>query len=135
MSGGSTSPNSSPWSLLLVSAAGRAPRIQFIVGVAGLLGALIVFENAIPQILRDLTAIFFYPAVLFAPACLLSKRLHDRGRSGWWAALILLSFGMVWPSPTGWRSLFILVVIWTAVELGLMPSEQGANRFGPRPNA
>ena len=123
----------SPWSLIFVSAAGRAPRLQFLVGSAALLAALVVFENAVPDIIRNLTAVAFYPGLLFCAACLLSKRLHDRGRSGWWAALILLAFGMVWPSPTGWRALFAIVLVWAAVELGLMPSEQGPNRFGPRP--
>jgi uncharacterized membrane protein YhaH (DUF805 family) len=133
MSAGRSSPNTSPWSVLFVSAAGRVGRLKFLVGVSGLMAGLIIFENAVPQILREWTAILVYPALLFASACLLSKRLHDRGRSGWWAALILLAFGMIWPSPTSWRSLFVLVIVWAAVELGLMPSEQGANRFGPKP--
>ena len=38
-----------------------------------------------------LTGWFVYPPVLFVAACVTSKRLHDRGRSGWWAGLVLLA--------------------------------------------
>ena len=82
-----------------------------------------------------LTGWFVYPGLLFCGACVLSKRLHDRGRSGWWAAVILIALAAVWPYPIGFFDfLFALVVIWAVVELGVMGGEQGANRFGPNPN-
>jgi|APCry1669189534_1035231.scaffolds.fasta_scaffold68490_1 uncharacterized membrane protein YhaH (DUF805 family) len=123
----------SNWGLLFFSSSGRLPRLPFLVAMAVIIGALLLFENAVPQILQTLTAIVFYAGLLFCSACVLSKRLHDRGRSGWWAALVLLAFGMVWPHPSGVRGLFLLVIIWSVVELGLMPGEEGANRFGLNP--
>ncbi len=121
------------WGLLFFSSSGRMPRLPFLVAMAVIIGALLLFENAAPQIVQNLTALFFYAGLLFSSACVLSKRLHDRGRSGWWAALVLLAFGMVWPQPSGLRSLFLLVIVWSVVELGLMPGEEGANRFGANP--
>ena len=56
-----------------------------------------------------------------------------RGRSGWLAAVVLLALIAVWPVPHDYRVLFLLVVIWAVVELGLLSGEQGANRFGPNP--
>jgi uncharacterized membrane protein YhaH (DUF805 family) len=72
--------------------------------------------------------------VLYGGVCVVSKRLHDRGRSGWWAALILFAVAVVWPHPAGFLDfLLMLVLIWAAIELGVMDSEQGANRYGPNP--
>ena len=121
------------WSLLFFSSSGRLARFPFLIGLAAVMTTLLLFENAMPSILRELTAFVFYPGLLFTSACLLSKRLHDRGRSGWWAALVLLAFALVWPSPTGPRGLFLIVVIWAIVELGVMTSEEGSNRYGPNP--
>ncbi len=121
------------WGLLFFSSSGRLARFPFLIGVGAVLVLLLLFENAMPSILRELTAFVFYPGLMFSSACLLSKRLHDRGRSGWWAALVLLAFALVWPTPSGLRSLFLIVIIWSVVELGVMTSEEGGNRYGPNP--
>jgi uncharacterized membrane protein YhaH (DUF805 family) len=122
------------WTVLFLSSTGRLPRFPFLVAMALILTALILFESAVPEVLRWTTALAVYPGLLFVSACVLSKRLHDRGRSGWWAALILLAFAVVWQQRGNIiLALFVLVVIWAAVELGLMPGEEGANRFGPNP--
>ena len=97
------------------------------------MAVLLLYDHAVPLILQGLTAIVVYPALLFSSACLLSKRLHDRGRSGWWAALVLLAFALVWPNASGPRALFLIVVIWAVIELGIMPGEEGSNRFGANP--
>ena len=76
--------------------------------------------------------IFMYPALAIGV-----KRLHDRGRSGWWAALVLVAVLAIWPEPGRTFGplafLFGIVVFWAAVELGAMPGEAGANRYGPNP--
>ena len=72
-------------------------------------------------------------ALLFTGACVLSKRLHDRGRSGWWAAVILLAAVAVHDTIEFWDFPFVLVLVWAIVELGVLAGEQGANRFGPNP--
>jgi uncharacterized membrane protein YhaH (DUF805 family) len=73
-----------------------------------------------------------YTLLLFPTACILSKRLHDRGRAGWWAFVPVWALVVVWPQPStplGWVGAVVLAA--TLVELGLMPSRPEVNRFGP----
>ena len=123
------------WRELLFSSAGRLARTPFLVTAAILLGVTGLYEGVVGPTLHWLTGWLVYPAVLFCGACVLSKRLHDRGRSGWWAALVLFALAVLWPYPHGFFDLlFLLVLVWAVVELGVMPGEQGANRYGPNPN-
>jgi uncharacterized membrane protein YhaH (DUF805 family) len=97
---------------------------------------LAALYDVVPATLHWITGWFVYPALFYAGACVLSKRLHDRGRSGWWAALILLSIVAVWPHPEGFLDfVFFVVLVWAVVELAVMPGEQGANRYGVNPVA
>ena len=74
---------------------------------------------------------FVYAPLFFCGACVLSKRLHDRGRSGWWSAVILLAVAMVWPRPEGFLSFVaVLVLVWALIDLCIMPGERGNNRYG-----
>ena len=122
---------------LFFSADGRAARAPFILASGTLLILLRLYQSLAREstALHWVTGLFVYGLLVFTGACVLSKRLHDRGRSGWWSLVILLCVGLVWPFPDnfpGWISLVILV--WAFVELVLMPGEQGANRFGPPPH-
>lgn len=47
-----------------------------------------------------------------------AKRCHDRGRSGWFQAIMLIP---------------IIGAIWLLVELGFLKGTEGENRFGPNP--
>jgi uncharacterized membrane protein YhaH (DUF805 family) len=88
----------------------------------------------VSPILHWLTGWLVYPALMFFGACVLSKRLHDRGHSGWWAALILFALAAVWSGPKDFFDfIFTLVLVWAVVELGVMAGELGTNRFGPNP--
>ena len=49
-----------------------------------------------------------------------AKRCHDRGRSGWFQAIMLIP---------------IIGGIWLLVELGFLKGTEGANRFGSDPLA
>ena len=122
------------WRELFLSADGRISRAPFLIGSAILIAITAIYESLVGPLGHWLTGLIVYPAVLYAGACLASKRLHDRGRSGWWAALILFALAVIWPHPAGFVDfLLMLVLIWAAIELGLMESEQGANRYGPNP--
>jgi uncharacterized membrane protein YhaH (DUF805 family) len=122
------------WGALLLSADGRIARTPFLIAAVVLLGLAAVYEAVVGVTLHWLTGWFVYPALIYAGACVLSKRLHDRGKSGWWAALILFALVAVWPQPVGFFDfLFGIALVWAAVELGVMGSEMGANRFGPNP--
>ena len=122
------------WRSLFLSAQGRCARSPFWIGVAILFSVLAVYEAVSGPTLRLLTFWFVYPALLGSASCVLSKRLHDRGRSGWWAALVLFAWVMMWPDDHGARSAIALpVLIWAGVELGVLSGEQGTNRFGVSP--
>lgn len=47
-----------------------------------------------------------------------AKRLHDRGRSGWWQLAALVPVA-------GWA--------WLLLELYILPGSPGDNRYGPHP--
>lgn len=47
-----------------------------------------------------------------------AKRLHDRGRSGWWQLTLFVPV-------IGWG--------WLLLELFILPGSPGVNRFGPHP--
>lgn len=126
------------WSGLFFSAEGRAARTPFVLAALSLILVLAIYEAVVePEslaLVHTFTGVLVYPALLYVGACVLSKRLHDRGKSGWWAALILFAVVMVWPAPHGVLDfLGLLVLLWAFVELGLMPGEQGTNRFGANP--
>ena len=122
------------WSELLLSSTGRLARTPFLIAAIAMLVLISLYEAVVHTTLHWLTGWFVYPALIYTGACLLSKRLHDRGRSGWWAAPIIVAVIAVWPVPVGFFDfLFCVLLFWAAVELGLMGGEQGANRFGPNP--
>lgn len=130
--------NSGPidWRELFATSAGRTPRALAWIAVAALLTVSALYEAVAGSTLKVLTFWIVDPVLLASGACVIAKRLHDRGRSGWWAALVLVAFVLIWPSPYGARAVIALpVLIWAVVELGLLPSEPGANRYGPSPLA
>ena len=120
------------WSALFLSAGGRSPRASSLIAASILLASAALYEAIAPTTVHWLTGWFVYPVLIYGGVCVLSKRLHDRGRSGWWAALILVATVAVWPQPDSFLDfVFTLILIWAAVELGAMPGELGANRYGP----
>lgn len=124
----------SEWAELFLSSNGRLSRTPFLVAAGVLIGVAVLYEAIAGFTLHWLTGWLVYPALLFSGACVLSKRLHDRGRSGWWALLILMAVIAVWPQPEHVLDfMFCLVIAWAVVELGVMGGEQGANRYGPNP--
>ena len=120
------------WAELFLSASGRLARTPFVIAAAAMIVLIALYQAVVHTTLHWLTGWFVYPALIYAGACLLSKRLHDRGRSGWWAAPIIVAMIAIWPRPEGFLDfLFAMILVWALVELGLMGGEHGANRFGP----
>jgi uncharacterized membrane protein YhaH (DUF805 family) len=94
----------------------------------------VLYEAVSDETVKLATFWFVYPALLASSACVVAKRLHDRGKSGWWAALVLVGVSLVWRAPDAARLLLAFpILVWSAVELVLLPGEEGANRFGPFP--
>lgn len=122
------------WRHLFASPEGRCSRGRFWFAVLALLFLAALYEAVVGSTLKLLTFWFVYPALLASGACVVSKRLHDRGRTGWWAALVLVGVMLIWREPSAARLLVALpIMIWSIVELGLLNGEPGSNRFGPSP--
>jgi len=118
------------------SAQGRVARTPSVIAALTLVVIAALYEDLVGSTLHWITGWFVYPALFYMGVCVLSKRLHDRGRSGWWAALILASIIAIWPHPAGFLDfVFFLVVLWALVDLAVMPGEQGSNRYGVNPLA
>ncbi len=119
------------WGDLFFSSNGRVGQVRFTVAAVVLLAVLALFQAAITGPLQITTGIIVYPALFFCGACVLSKRLHDRGRSGWWAAVILVAIAVVWPAPVGFFDFVgMMVLLWALIDLCVMPGERGDNRYG-----
>ena len=125
---------------LFFSLRGRIGRGRFWLGfaplfvVAGVLGLVPVL------------GFIFSLGFMYCWVCLYGKRLHDLGRSAWWAALpMALSFAAKWTFVVGYGSIagalnlpsaavavaanaaYLAAVLW----VGLPKSQPGENRFGP----
>ena len=109
-------------------------RVAFLACAAVLLAVAAGYEYGLARGLGWRAGWVVYPLLLFPTACILSKRLHDRGRAGWWGFLIVWALVEAWPAPTtafGYAALLVLAA--TLVDLGLMPGAPGLNRFGANP--
>jgi uncharacterized membrane protein YhaH (DUF805 family) len=69
------------------------------------------------------------------------RRLHDRGKTGYWLLLYYLLPFIIWNNArmdtVGFVSVFVAlgVQIWAIVDLGVLPGEADGNAFGPNPLA
>ena len=119
---------------LFLNSTGRIGRIRFSAGAVCLVGAWIAVDVFLrtPGWLHALIA----AALLYSGFCVLSQRLHDRGRSGWWSGPILLAFALAWPQPMtllGWIAAAGLAFV--AVDLAILPGQKAFNRYGAAPGA
>jgi uncharacterized membrane protein YhaH (DUF805 family) len=122
------------WRALFASPVGRCPRPRFWLAAGSLFVVAGLYEAVSDETVKLATFWFVYPAVLASAACVASKRLHDRGKSGWWAALVLIGVALIWRAPDTARLLLAApILVWSAVELVMLQGEEGANRFGPNP--
>jgi uncharacterized membrane protein YhaH (DUF805 family) len=119
---------------LFFDSSGRVGRVGFLMKISVLILILVAYDAVARGMVHVLTGWLVDWPLFFSAACILCQRLHDRGRSGWWSAPILLAFCLAWPHPHGAIGIVALAV--TAVSgfwLGVMPGEQGFNRYGPQP--
>jgi len=117
---------------LFFDSSGRVGRIGFLLKIGVLIVILAVFDAVARGVVHLLTGWLVDWPLFFSAACILSQRLHDRGRAGWWGAPILLAFCLAWPYPHGAVGLVALTA--TALSglwLGLAPGEPQFNRYGP----
>lgn len=124
----------SSFSDLFLTSSGRIARIGFVVAGGLLLTLWAAFDLMAPLATRDGIGWIIATALLYSAACLLSQRLHDRGRSGWWSGPILLTFMLAWPhpqAPLDWVAAAVL--LFAAIDLALLPGQKAFNRYGAPP--
>jgi uncharacterized membrane protein YhaH (DUF805 family) len=121
------------WTEFLFNASGRIGRGTFLDAIAAVVALLALYDQALGWIGHLLLGWIVHPLLFFVAACLISKRFHDTGRSGWRSAIVLCAFCLAWPHPRGVIGLMaVLVLAWTAIDLGVAPGTAGFNRFGAR---
>jgi uncharacterized membrane protein YhaH (DUF805 family) len=108
---------------LYCSAQGRLSRRLYCLASLPLIGLGLLAD--IPMTISQAPAALLVTGVLYlastVPAGILTiKRLHDRGRSGW--------FTLVGGIP-------LVGTVWLLIDLTLLPGTPGPNRFGPDPLA
>lgn len=94
---------------------------------------------------RSVVDIFFALPMI----ALFVRRLHDQGRTGWWALILpplaaqniytmlrvnFHAFDPQWPALSYWNLAFLLLAI-AFVSMLLFPGTIGPNRYGPNPRA
>ncbi len=126
-------PEQRPDSLeLFFSSSGRLSRAPFLAGMGCVLGAVWLYDRWVGAGVRLATGWVVLAVLLFSGCCLVSRRLHDLGRAGWWAGLLWVLFLAAWPlSVLPARQLCAAVLAMCAVVLCTMPGRAGPNRFGP----
>ncbi|UXI68820.1 DUF805 domain-containing protein [Tahibacter amnicola] len=103
---------------LLLSPGGRLRRRTFWTSL-GLASVALAGSWWILDITFGSTATWFvHLPFLWIAAVLMIKRLHDRGRSGWWLLLLLIP---------------LLGPLWLALELVFLGGSAGPNRYGANP--
>lgn len=118
---------------LYVSGVGRIGRLVFIASVAGAIAVFELYQHLTPLWLKWASGWAVYPMLICMASSVLSKRLHDVGRAGWWAALPILAYPLIRPWPEGITGgVAFGIVLWFAGWLALQPGEARFNRFGER---
>lgn len=118
---------------LFLNGAGRSGRLAFLLAAAVLVALLAGYEAwAWPGVQRW-TGWLADLLLAFSACAVVAKRLHDRGRSGWWTAPVLLAFVNAWPAPRGLGWMFAAALAAMLAYLGALPGQARFNRFGPPP--
>ncbi|HTN40589.1 MAG TPA: DUF805 domain-containing protein [Asticcacaulis sp.] len=120
------------WKNVLFSAKGRIRRLHywlwslgislvFGVGIGAVGGATGAFNNLERGEFPPLFGLVYLISVVLLTwigVCLVSKRWHDRNKSGWMYLILFIP---------------IIGGLWTFIECGFMDGTQGPNKYGPSP--
>jgi uncharacterized membrane protein YhaH (DUF805 family) len=132
-------------SRLWAFASGRIGRQTYMIYTGGHLTLYVLLVTGVPA----------FPTALVLPwpwiVWVASRRLHDVGRTGWWALLpfgtgvvqgfvaaierraISLATGAVGPVGSTLAVIVVLVTIALMIGLAVMKGDEGENRFGSEP--
>ncbi|MBJ3815212.1 DUF805 domain-containing protein [Shimwellia pseudoproteus] len=124
----------------LFSFRGRIGRRDFWIWIGlWLVAMVILFSLAGKGMLNMQTAAFMLVCLLWPTASVVVKRLHDRGKSGAWAFLLILAWmllagnwsvlGGTWQWVIG-RFVPTLMMVMVILDLGAFIGTQGENKYG-----
>ena len=124
----------------MFSIKGRIGRRDFWIWMAiWVLAMSVLFTLAGTNLLNVQTAAFILVCLLWPTAAVTIKRLHDRGKSGIWALLMILAWMLlagnwsvlpgVWQWVVG-RFVPTLIIVMMFIDLGAFVGTQGENKFG-----
>lgn len=124
----------------LFSIKGRIGRRDFWIWMGiWALAMVILFTLAGGEMLSIQTAAFILVCLLWPTAAVTVKRLHDRGKSGAWALLMVLAWMLlagnwamlpgVWQWGVG-RFVPTLIIVMMLIDLGAFVGTQGENKYG-----
>ena len=129
---------------LLFSFDGRVTRSSYWLSwllwvVAGIALLLFSFLLAWVPILGFVLWLIFALLALNSSIAVGRKRLHDRGKSGWWLLLFYLGptvcdfIGQALDLRGVFDTASFGLTAWAIVELGVLPGTKGPNAYGPDP--
>ncbi|MGL4727029.1 MAG: DUF805 domain-containing protein [Scandinavium sp.] len=124
----------------LFSIKGRIGRRDFWIWMGiWVLAMIVLFTLAGSGWLNLQTAAFALVCLLWPTAAVTVKRLHDRGKSGIWALLMVLAWMLlagnwavlpgVWQWGVG-RFIPTLIIVMMLIDLGAFVGTQGENKYG-----
>lgn len=124
----------------LFSIKGRIGRRDFWIWIGiWILAMVILFTLAGGGWLNMQTAAFILVCLLWPTAAVTVKRLHDRGKSGIWALLMVLAWMLlagnwamlpgIWQWGVG-RFIPTLIMVMMLIDLGAFVGTQGENKYG-----
>ncbi|BCJ92000.1 DUF805 domain-containing protein [Terrihabitans soli] len=137
---------------LLYSFYGRIGRGSYWLGVAIILAVCVLLwlsasltapSGSAPEIYTQAISLFLFMLLLLVPvwAALGTKRLHDRGKRGWWLlAFYPLPVLLFWFASARQEPIVPLMILsgmlllWGVIELGFLPGTPGENAYGPNPS-
>lgn len=124
----------------LFSFKGRIGRRDFWIWIGVWIAAMVLlFSLAGSAWLTSQMAAFALVCLLWPTAAVLVKRLHDRGRSGLWAFLVILAWMLLagnWsmlPSVLPWvvgRLIPTVIFVMVIIDLGAFVGTQSENKYG-----
>ncbi|WHP31420.1 DUF805 domain-containing protein [Trabulsiella odontotermitis] len=124
----------------LFSIKGRIGRRDFWIWIGvWILAMIVLFTLAGSHWMSLQTAAFALVCLLWPTAAVTVKRLHDRGKSGLWALLMILAWMLlagnwvmlpgVWQWGVG-RFIPTLIIVMMLIDLGAFVGTQGENKYG-----
>lgn len=124
----------------LFSFKGRIGRRDFWIWIIlWVISMTLLFTLANGGMLDFQTAAFILVCLIWPTACVMVKRLHDRGRHGAWALAMVLAWMLLsghWDMLNGtlaWlvgRLLPVAIIVTLLIDLGAFVGTQGENKYG-----